>query len=181
MNLPNFISLGRLLSVPATIWFIVSGHMSAAFWLFAAAGASDAIDGFIAKRFGMNTRLGYYLDPLADKALLVSVYITLGAAGYLDDWLVILVVSRDLLIVCALLLTYALGQRNDFQPLLISKANTLAQILLAAAVLAELGLELSLGDTVSALLYVVGATTVLSGATYLVQWVRTVSRVETSG
>ena len=180
MNLPNFISLGRLLSVPATIWFIVSGHMGAAFWLFAAAGASDAVDGFIAKRFGMNTRLGYYLDPLADKALLVSVYITLGTAGYLADWLVILVVSRDLLIVGAVLLAFTLGQRIEFQPLLLSKANTLAQIVLAAAVLAELGLGLALGDTVVALVYVVGATTVLSGATYLVQWVGAVSRVETS-
>ena len=180
MNLPNFISLGRLLSVPATIWFIVSGHMGAAFWLFAAAGASDAVDGFIAKHFGMNTRLGYYLDPLADKALLVSVYITLGTAGYLADWLVILVVSRDLLIVGAVLLAFAVGQRIEFQPLLLSKANTLAQILLAAAVLAELGLGLALGDTVVALVYVVGATTVLSGATYLVQWVGAVSRVETS-
>ena len=181
MNLPNFISLGRLLSVPATVWFIVSGHTGAAFWLFAAAGASDAVDGFIAKRFSMDTRLGYYLDPLADKALLVSVYITLGTAGYLADWLVILVVSRDLLIVGAVLLAYTLGQRIEFKPVLISKANTLAQIVLAAVVLAGPGLGLELGDAVAVLVYLVGATTVLSGATYLVQWVRTVSHVETPG
>ncbi len=181
MNLPNFISLGRLLSVPATIWFIVSGHLSAAFWLFAVAGASDAVDGFLAKRFGMNTRLGYYLDPLADKALLVSAYITLGTAGYLPDWLVILVVSRDLLIIGAILLSHALVQRIEFQPVMISKANTFAQIVLAVAVLAEPGLGIELGNTVPALVYAVGATTVLSGATYLVQWVRAVSRVETSG
>ena len=181
MNLPNFISLGRLLSVPATIWLIVSGHLSVAFWLFAVAGASDAVDGFIAKRFGMDTRLGFYLDPLADKALLVSVYITLGTAGYLPDWLVILVVSRDLLIIGAVLLSHALAQRIEFQPVMISKANTFAQIVLAVAVLAEPGLGLELGATVQALIYVVGATTVASGAIYLVQWVRAVSRVETSG
>ena len=181
MNLPNFISLGRLLSVPATIWLIVSGHLSVAFWLFAVAGASDAVDGFIAKRFGMDTRLGFYLDPLADKARLVSAYITLGTAGYLPDWLVILVVSRDLLIIGAVLLSHALAQRIEFQPVMISKANTFAQIVLAVAVLAEPGLGVDLGDTVPVLVYAVGATTVVSGATYLVQWVRAVSRVETSG
>ena len=95
MNLPNLISLARLLSVPLMVWVILAGKMEFAFWLFIVAGISDAVDGFIAKHFGATSAIGKYLDPLADKALLVSVYVTLGHAGYLPTWLVILVVFRD--------------------------------------------------------------------------------------
>ena len=106
MSPPNVISLGRLLSVPLTVWVILQGYFVVAFGIFVAAGVSDAVDGFLAKRFGMETELGRYLDPLADKALLVAVFITLGQMGYLPVWLVILVVSRDVLIIGGVLLTY---------------------------------------------------------------------------
>src|SRR5664279_2128942 len=99
LNIPNLITLGRILLVPVVVWAIASGAMWIAFVLFLAAGVSDAIDGFLAKRFGMATELGAYLDPLADKALIVSIYLTLGVNGLIPRWLVILVVSRDILIV----------------------------------------------------------------------------------
>src|ERR671925_201528 len=92
LNLPNLISLGRLLLVPLAISLILEGSYAAAFWVFVIAGVSDAADGFIAKRFDRRTRLGALLDPLADKVLLVSVYLTLGVAGQLWTWLVVLVV-----------------------------------------------------------------------------------------
>ena len=81
MNIPNLITLGRILLVPIVVWAIASGAMWIAFVLFLAAGVSDAIDGFLAKRFNMTTELGAYLDPLADKALIVSIYLTLGING----------------------------------------------------------------------------------------------------
>ncbi len=94
LNLPNLISLARLLLVPLTIWLILCARYGFAFWIVVAAGVSDALDGFIAKRFDRRTRLGALLDPIADKAMLVSVYITLGIAGELPSWLVILVGFR---------------------------------------------------------------------------------------
>ncbi|MDP7602480.1 MAG: CDP-alcohol phosphatidyltransferase family protein, partial [Alphaproteobacteria bacterium] len=126
MSPPNVISLGRLLSVPLTVWVILQGYFVVAFGIFVAAGVSDAVDGFLAKRFGMETELGRYLDPLADKALLVAVFITLGQMGYLPVWLVILVVSRDVLIIGGVLLTYIFFDGMRPRPVLISKINTAA-------------------------------------------------------
>src|SRR5262245_53743519 len=96
--LPNLISLARLLAVPLAIWLILQDRYGVAFWVFAAAGASDALDGFIAKQFGLRTVIGGFLDPLADKALLMSVYVALGYRDQVDPWLVILIVSRDVLV-----------------------------------------------------------------------------------
>jgi CDP-alcohol phosphatidyltransferase len=95
LSIPNLITLARILLVPVVIWAITSGEMRIAFLLFFAAGVSDAVDGFLAKRFGMQTELGAYLDPLADKAMIVSIYVALGIANVIPRWLVILVVSRD--------------------------------------------------------------------------------------
>ena len=97
INLPNILSFCRLLAVPIAVWLMLDQHFTAAFWLFVAAGLTDAIDGFLAKRFGWETELGSYLDPLADKALLVSVFVVLGWTGHIPLWLTIMVVFRDLL------------------------------------------------------------------------------------
>ncbi|MBV8737887.1 MAG: CDP-alcohol phosphatidyltransferase family protein, partial [Alphaproteobacteria bacterium] len=107
LSLPNLISLGRLLLVPLAIWLILGHRYGAAFWIFIVAGISDALDGFIAKHFDRRTRLGALLDPIADKALLVSVYVTLGLANQLWPSLVILVVFRDVMIVGGFLLIQA--------------------------------------------------------------------------
>jgi len=181
VNLPNIISLGRLLSVPAIVWLVLIGEMRGAFAVFVAAGLSDAVDGFVAKRFDARTEIGRYLDPLADKTLLVAVYITLGTQGYLPAWLVILVASRDFLIVGGALLSFTLSVGIRVKPLLISKANTAAQIALAALVLGELALGGTADGYSRWLIYLVGATTGLSGASYLVQWGRTLSQREQAG
>jgi cardiolipin synthase len=130
LNLPNLITLSRLLSVPLTIWLILGERFGVAFWVFVGAGISDALDGFIAKRFDCRTRLGALLDPVADKALLTSVYVALGIAEYLPNWLVILVVFRDVMIIGGFVLIQTLAATSRFDPLYISKINTLAQIAL---------------------------------------------------
>src|SRR5256885_16703790 len=109
LRLPNLLPRARLLTAHLTVWLISEGRHTEAFWVFVAAGVSDAIDGFIAKRFNRRTELGALLDPIADKTLLVSVYVTLGIAGHLPAWLVILVVFRDLLIVGGFLLVQAMS------------------------------------------------------------------------
>ncbi|HET6521000.1 MAG TPA: CDP-alcohol phosphatidyltransferase family protein, partial [Geminicoccaceae bacterium] len=169
LNLANLITGGRLLAVLPAVWLIGAGRIEAAFWLFLAAGASDAIDGFIAKRFNARTDLGAYLDPIADKVLLTGVYLALAAEGYLAAWLVALVVSRDLLIVAGVVLLHRRDPLFRARPLLIGKANTLAQIVLAVAVLADAGGLLGLGGMVAAWTYIVAATTLLSGGAYAAQ------------
>jgi cardiolipin synthase (CMP-forming) len=126
MSIPNLITLARILLVPVLVWAIIAGEMQLAFLLFLAAGISDAVDGFLAKRFGMATELGAYLDPLADKVLIVSIYVALGINGVLPAWLVILVVSRDIMIVGAVLLSWLVDNPVAMKPLLVSKLNTAA-------------------------------------------------------
>lgn len=180
MNIPNLISLARLLSVPFAVWLILGDFYLAAFWLFVAAALSDALDGFIAKRFNAQSVFGSYLDPLADKALLVSVYVTLGSAGHIPDWLVILVVSRDVMIVGGVLLMLMLTTSYKVKPSIMSKINTAVQLLFAGVVLAKLGLDVDDLDAAMVLIYLVAATTLLSGAGYLVSWVRHTESMEDS-
>ena len=178
LNLPNLISLGRLLLVPLAIWLILGGRYGGAFWVFIIAGVSDALDGFIAKRFDRRTRFGALLDPIADKALLVSVYVTLGLAHQLWTSLVILVVFRDVLIVGGFLLIQAFAVPKQYDPLYISKINTGLQIALVAFVLARLGLGADAHCIDDVLSYAVIATTVLSGLSYIVRWARILGRSE---
>src|SRR6202000_473444 len=106
VSIPNIITLGRILLVPVIIWAIASNQMEIAFATFVIAGVSDAVDGFLAKRFNMASELGALLDPLADKALLVSIYVALGIWGAIPHWIVILVVSRDFMIVAAVIVSW---------------------------------------------------------------------------
>jgi cardiolipin synthase len=178
LNLPNLITLARLLSVPVAVWLIVEERYGAAFWLFVAAGLSDALDGYIAKRFNRRTRLGAVLDPAADKALLAGVYVTLGLAGQLPAWLVGLVVLRDLLIVLAFALIQSFSAEKQVDPLYISKVNTLVQITLVGFVLARLGLDVEAGLATWVLIVTAATTTVLSGVSYLMRWARLMARSE---
>ena len=171
-QIPNIITIGRLIMVPVTVYCILAGELHAAFWLFIAAGISDAVDGAIARLCDARTELGAFLDPLADKALLVSVYLSLCNVGLMPLWLVVMVVSRDLLIVGWVLLSYTVRQPEAMKPLFISKANTFFQICLAALVLAVSGAgapDPSLfGVRLAAVLQgLVAVTTVLSGFSYL--------------
>ena len=172
MSIPNLITLGRILLVPVVIWAITSGEMRIAFFLFLAAGISDAVDGFLAKRFHWTSELGAYLDPLADKALIVSIYVALGIASALPISLVILVVSRDIMIISGFMLSWLIGRPMPVRPLPVSKANTVAQIVLAALVLAEQGFGVGAGWVSAVAIGLVVILTLLSIAFYLAEWLR---------
>jgi cardiolipin synthase len=172
MNLPNFITIGRILLVPIIVLLISTREWSLAFYCFLAAGISDAVDGFLAKRLGMTTELGAIIDPLADKVLLVSMYISLAMVGALPAWLAILVVSRDLLIVAAILVAWVMDKPIAIKPLAVSKANTVAQIGLAAFVLAMQAFSFGRPDFLLALTLVVAALTIASYVAYLAIWMR---------
>lgn len=172
LSIPNLITLGRIILVPIVVLAITSGEMRIAFFLFLAAGVSDAVDGFLAKRFHMASELGAYLDPLADKALIVSIYVALGVAAALPIALVILVVSRDIMIIGAFMLAWLVGRPMPVKPLPISKANTVAQIFLATLVLAERGFGFDAGIVSPLALGAVVVLTLLSVAFYLATWIR---------
>ncbi|WP_448187264.1 CDP-alcohol phosphatidyltransferase family protein [Azospirillum sp. sgz301742] len=172
MSIPNTISLCRLLSAPLAVYLILSGQLGWAFWLFMAAGASDALDGAIARMFRARTALGAYLDPIADKVLLVSVYVALGYVGQLPLWLVILVVFRDCMIVGGVMLLYTLKESLAMQPLGISKLNTAVQLVLPVAVLAPHGLDFAPPvfygyDLVTLMVWLCAFTTAASGLAYI--------------
>ena len=172
MSIPNLITLGRILLVPIVVWAIASGAMWIAFVLFVAAGVSDAVDGYLAKRFKMTSVLGAYLDPLADKALIVSIYLTLGINNLIPRFLVILVVSRDILIVGGIMLSWVIGNPLKIRPLLVSKLNTVAQILFACVVLGSLGFHIEAERIEFVLMGLVAALSLLSVAAYVREWVR---------
>jgi len=178
VNIPNLITMFRIFMVPLVVWLIITEQMAAAFWVFLVAGLSDGIDGFIAKRFGQETLLGAYLDPLADKALLVSIYVTLGLQLHIPNWLVIMVVSRDILIVSAVILSWMLDRAVMMRPLFVSKANTTGQIVLAGLVLLDVGFGLDLAVSRQVAIIGVAVLTVASAIAYLVGWLEHMAQYE---
>ncbi len=177
VNLPNAITFARLCAVPVAVGLVLYQRPLAAFWLFAAAGASDAIDGWLARRQG-TTLIGAMLDPVADKALLVSMYITLAVVRALPDWLAIMVVFRDAIIVGGVLLLAVTGHGVTIKPLWISKLNTTLQILLVAVTLlldgiAPTGFPLVAEGLIGLLVAAVAASTFASGTAYVWNTVRT--------
>lgn len=173
--LPNLITLARLVMVPAIIWLMLHRRLDLASLVFLAAGASDALDGWLARAWNVRSRLGAMLDPLADKALLISVFVTLAAIGLLPDWLALLVVFREVMILGGIGVLWAMGQRPAIKPLAISKFNTFAQIALAALALFVPGFGLPLDGLLAALCWVVAGTMAWSLLAYLAlaaRWLR---------
>jgi len=166
-TLPNVITLARLCAVPAVVWLVIQHRLDIAFLLFVGAGISDAVDGWLARMRNARSFLGAILDPVADKALLVSVYVTLAYIGVLPDWLAILVVFRDLLIVGGLLVLALMGNAPAIRPLFVSKLNTLMQIAVAAIALLLSGYDLDAGWLLPVLIGCVTLTTIASGVAYV--------------
>lgn len=178
LNIPNLISLARVILVPVVFWLLLTGQTQWAFVLFVIAGISDGVDGYLAKRYGWTTELGAYLDPLADKLLIVSIFVALGVKAALPSWLVIAVVSRDILIVMGVVLSWLLNHPVRIKPAIVSKVNTVSQIILAATVLADDGFGLGLEAARIALVWITGALTIASLVTYLRTWLRHMSGYE---
>lgn len=181
MTVANMITILRFLLVPAVVYWLLSDDWSLAFAGFLVAGISDGLDGFVARHFNQRSKLGGYLDPMADKLLLVSVFVVLGFLHELPLWLVVAAVSRDGLIVCAVLLSSVMGSPVEVRPLMVSKANTAVQIVLAAVVLAELAFAADFGLSRPALIILSGLLTVASAGAYLVAWLRHMSRYGEGG
>ena len=169
-HLPNVLTTFRLAAAPATAVLLAEGDFRAAFALFLFAGISDAADGFLAKRFGLSTRLGRFLDPVADKALMLAVFVTLA---FLDDvpiWLAAVVILRDLLIISGLAVAFASRVPISVKPLMAGKISTATQVIYVGLHLGALVFGFSLAEIYPADAYVTAAAALASAIAYSSVW-----------
>ena len=168
--IPNAITFARVLASLPLFWLLEEGHYVAAFWLALAAGASDALDGIIAKRFGWQSQLGGILDPIADKLLLTAGYLGVWWNHPELAWLVALILGRDLVILAGAFAWWRLLGAFTPEPSGISKATTLLQLVLLALLLARLAGH-PVGDSwIPPLALATGAVTLVSGLDYVVRY-----------
>ena len=172
MTAANFVTMLRVALVPVIVYLLLEGLYAAAFAAFVVAGLSDAVDGAIARLFDQHSDLGVLLDPIADKLLLVCVFVVLGLLEALPTWLVVAVVSRDVVIVAGVGIATLLGRPMQVRPHIVSKVNTALQIALAGLVLLALALGRPLDVMVATLVWTTAIFTALSLAVYTVEWTR---------
>jgi len=171
-DIPNIITALRFLLVPPVIILLLQERFTAALIVFGVAGLSDGLDGFLARRFDWRSRLGGIMDPLADKLLVVSSFVTLGWLGLIPAWLVLLVILRDLVIIAGATFYHMRIEQFDAEPSVASKLNTAAQVLLVLAVLYSSGIQALPVMLMDVLLYGVLVTTLWSGFDYVWTWGR---------
>jgi len=176
MNFANIITVVRLLFTPIIIWLIFSSYYYLGLIFFVLSGLSDALDGFIAKQFNQRTILGSYLDPVADKTLIVSSILALGYMGTIPSWLIILIVSRDLAILGAVIISWLVERSLKIEPIISSKINTFLQIFYIGLILLNLSskeeiiyLNIFILPTFSIL---IALSTLTSWFSYLILWLR---------
>lgn len=171
-QLPNAICVARMLLVIPIAWFVGAERLNAALSLCAIAAFSDALDGYLAKRFDWTSELGKVLDPLADKLLLVTLFITLAVVGWVPAWLAVAAVSRDVIIGLGALVYRQLFGPVEGHPTIISKINTGLQLIYVLAVIAERAYHIPPAELVWLLGAGVLSTTVVSGIDYVARYWR---------
>lgn len=171
-DIPNIISVLRLIAVMPVVWLLLEQQFGWALLVFAAAGVSDGVDGFLAKHYGWQSRLGGILDPLADKALLVACFLVLGSIGLIPVWLVMAVIFRDLVIVGGAVLYHYGVEELEAAPLLSSKLNTLVQLVLLVATIMHAGPVPLPEWVIDTLVFSCLATVLVSGVQYVWVWSR---------
>ncbi len=182
-SLPNILTLLRLLAVPLVIYLILHQHLFSAFIVFACASFTDWIDGFLARRWRVESAFGQVFDPIADKTLVVSSSLLLGYTGHLPLWFVVLIAFRDILLLLGGVLIFLKKLTIPLAPIFISKINTFAQLsLLGLVMIFDYRFTIAYSEiwTISwigmgALLFITAVTTVLSGAVYLKNFVKGLS------
>ncbi len=170
LNLPNVISLFRVILVPVIIYSVLQRKYGTALGFFLIAGISDALDGFIARRFNMRTELGATLDPLADKILIIAAVLALGRLGLLPSWLVIVIICRDLVIAGGALTWHFKFGRVEMAPTFTSKVNTFVQLGMIFLVLGQASGITAISSLQPFLYCLVLLTSLVSGVQYVLVW-----------
>lgn len=173
MTIANALTLLRLCLIPLIVVLIHEGRFALATVVFITAGLTDALDGYLARKLNQRTKIGAYLDALADKSLIAASLIALAYVQLVPFWLVVLVVFRDLMIVGAVAIAWLLHNPIAIEPLKVSKANTAAQIVAVAATLAIKGFMIPFPEAAMSGIYaVVAVLTVISVTAYFMAWFR---------
>jgi cardiolipin synthase len=169
-NLPNLLTATRLVLTPFVAMAVANGDCRRALVLLAIAGSTDAADGFLARRYGWQTRTGAYLDPVADKLLLTSLYVCLGLSGFAPWWLIGVVVGRDLLILMMVGVALAFTTMRIFPPSIWGKVSTLVQIVGALALVSVCGFPgVVPAGLVAGIIWLIAVATAWSGLHYVVR------------
>jgi cardiolipin synthase len=177
LTLANGVTAARLVLVPFIVVSLLRLDFASAFWLTVVAGLTDAVDGFVARVFGHKSRLGAYLDPIADKVLILTLFGVLTFEGHLPLWLVLFAFARDAAIVTTVAIFTRMGTQGlRMQPLFISKVNTAAQVGLIIATLADLAFAGDWSALRQALVWMAALTTLVSWAAYFREGLRALRR-----
>lgn len=169
-DIPNLISIGRIALVVPVVYCLLTQHYDKALWLFVIAGISDALDGFIAKHYHYESRLGSILDPLADKLLLVSSFASLTYLGLIPYWLLWLVFARDLIIILGGISYHYCYGRFTLVPVWSSKINTVLQVLFVVLVISAQLITIVSMEWVHYMAYMVMLSVMISGVEYIIIW-----------
>ncbi len=177
MNIPNFLSLIRIILVPVFVIFLIQGEYYNALIIFVIAGLTDALDGTMARLLNAQTKLGSYLDPIADKLLLATSFVTLAILGIIPGWLTVIVMSRDFIILLGIAILSLMSVAFEIKPALIGKVTTALQIgtvffiLLYKAVTHDLSY-----NWILTLFWVTALFTIASGLVYIIRGIKIINR-----
>ena len=174
--IPNAITRARILCIPCLIWMLFHQQFERSLILIFFMGLSDALDGFLARCYGWKTTLGAYLDPIADKLMLLSTFIAFAALGWVPWWLAAVIIARDVILLAGAFFYHLSTRQLKKEPLATSKINTCVQIILAVSLIyAQVGPLHT--QILNALMTIVVCTTVASGTQYVVEWSRRASKI----
>jgi cardiolipin synthase len=181
MNIPNTITVLRIMVVPVLVYLLLHGDYRIAIWVLLGASISDALDGFIARRFNLCTDLGAVLDPLADKILIIASVLALAWGRLLPWWLAVVIAARDLIIIGGATAYYRRAGRLEMNPSIPSKLNTFVQICMVFLILGTASGMVKAAGWLSMLFGCVLFTTVFSGLHYIVVWGQKAAEIKLKG
>jgi cardiolipin synthase len=178
VNIPNFLTVFRIVLVPVIVIFLIQGEYTKALMCFVIAGVTDGLDGMLARYLNQTTVVGAYLDPLADKVLLISMYATLAVIGVIPGWLSVIVISRDCIILGGILVLTLMSVSLEIRPSFVSKINTTLQL---ATIFFALLMKVCVAgkhfrEVLIFVYWVTAAFTIISGADYLMKGMKTINR-----
>ena len=173
MNIPNLLTILRILLVPILVILLIQRSFTKAFVIFFVCGLTDALDGFVARLMNQKTVLGAYLDPIADKALMISCFVTLSIRSVIPSWLSVLVISRDVIILLGIAVLTMMKIPFEVKPMFVSKVNTFLQILtITVALLYKSKLMAVDVFVLKGFFWATALFTILSGLLYIFRGVR---------
>jgi cardiolipin synthase (CMP-forming) len=170
-SIANWITLVRIVLIPLFTILLINGAFDQALWVFLAAAVSDALDGFVARMFSQKTTLGSYLDPIADKLMLSTAFITLAVLKQIPGWLTVVVISRDVIIIIGVAVLFLNQMRLDIKPSIISKMTTAFQVLVILVVLSSVYIQWPVAAR-AGIVYITLVLTVVSGLHYIYRGLR---------